>query len=120
MQTGSVALHMRASKRKTWIFGGNHMAAYLIVDTKISNPEAYEEYKALAAPIAAKFGGVYRARGGELHIAEAELWSPTRVVVIEFPDMASARGYIDAPEYQPVKAIRNANAECTLFLLEGV
>lgn len=96
------------------------MAAYLIVDTKISNPEAYEEYKALAAPIAAKFGGVYRARGGELHIAEADLWSPTRLVIIEFPDMASARSFVDAPEYQPVKAIRQANADCTLVLLDGV
>lgn len=96
------------------------MTAYLIVDTKISDAQAYEEYKAKAAPIAAKYGGVYKARGGALHVADAELWSPTRVVVIEFPDMASARAYIDAPEYQPVKAIRNANAQCTLFLLEGV
>lgn len=96
------------------------MTAYLIVDTKISNTEAYEDYKAKAAPIAAKFGGVYKARGGELHIAETDLWSPTRMVIIEFPDMASARGFIDAPEYQPVKAIRQASAQCTLFLLEGM
>ena len=31
--------------------GGLYMSAYLIVDTKISNLEAYEEYKKLAKPI---------------------------------------------------------------------
>jgi len=40
------------------------MSAYLIVDTKISNPTVYEEYKKLAKPIAEKYGGVYKARGG--------------------------------------------------------
>lgn len=96
------------------------MAAYLIVDTKISNPEAYEDYKVQAAPIAARFGGVYRARGGALDVIDTELWSPTRVVIIEFPDMASARGFIDAPDYQPLKAIRHASAQSTLFVLEGI
>lgn len=40
------------------------MSAYLVVDTKINNPEVYEEYKKLAKPIAEKYGGVYRVRGG--------------------------------------------------------
>jgi uncharacterized protein (DUF1330 family) len=40
------------------------MTAFLVVDTKIETPEAYEEYKAKARPIIEKFGGRYRARGG--------------------------------------------------------
>ena len=62
------------------------MSAYLVVDTKISNPEVYEEYKKLAKPIAEKFGGVYRVRGGAMDIRQTELWTPTRIVIIEFPD----------------------------------
>ena len=53
------------------------MSAFLVLDTKINNPEAYEEYKALAKPIAEKFGGVYRVRGGDLDVLESTLWSPT-------------------------------------------
>ena len=34
------------------------MAAFLVVDTAIENAEEYEKYKALARPIAEKFGGV--------------------------------------------------------------
>jgi len=95
------------------------MSAYLIVDTQIDNPEAYEEYKQLAKPIAEKYGGVYRARGGAMDIVEAGLWTPTRMVVIEFPDMAAARAFIDSEEYAPVKPLRQANARCTLVIIEG-
>jgi uncharacterized protein (DUF1330 family) len=96
------------------------MPAYLIVDTAIENPEAYEAYKAAARPIAERFGGVYRARGGALEVIENDLWTPTRLVVIEFPDMASARAFLDSPEYAPVAALRRANARCTLALIEGL
>ena len=96
------------------------MSAWLIVDTKIENPDAYEAYKALAKPIAERFGGVYRARGGETEVFENDLWSPTRLVVIEFPDMASARAFVNSEEYAPVKAIRHANASCSVVLVDGV
>ncbi len=95
------------------------MNAYLIVDTKITDPVAYEAYKALAKPIAEKFGGVYRARGGAMEVREQELWTPTRIVIIEFPSMKDAQAFVDSPEYAPVKQIRNENSECTLLLVEG-
>ena len=96
------------------------MSAYVIVDTKINNPEAYEEYKALARPIAEKYGAVYRARGGEMDVLENELWTPTRIVMLEFPGMQSARDFLNSEEYAPVKAIRNANAECTTIIIDGM
>ncbi len=96
------------------------MSAYLIVDTRIENPEEYEKYKALARPIAEKYGGVYRARGGEMDVLETDLWTPTRIVIIEFPDMDSARAFANSPEYAPVKPLRRNNAKCTLAIVEGV
>lgn len=95
------------------------MSAFLIVDTKIKDHTAYEEYKTLAKPIAEKFGGVYRARGGVMDVRETELWSPSRIVIIEFPDMKSAQAFVDSEEYAPVKTKRTDNAECTLFIVEG-
>jgi len=95
------------------------MSAFLVVDTKISNPEAYEEYKKLAKPIVEKYGGVYRVRGGAMDIRQTELWSPTRMVIVEFPDVKSAQAFLDSDEYAPVKQMRMENAECTLFIIEG-
>ena len=96
------------------------MAAYLVVDTDIQNADEYEKYKALAKPIAEQYGGVYRVRGGSMDVVETDLWSPTRMVIIEFPDMQSARAFVDSEEYAPVKPIRRDNARCTLTILDGV
>ncbi len=95
------------------------MSAFLIVDTKIENPGEYVEYKKQAKPIAENYGGVYRARGGEMDIRETDLWTPTRMVIIEFPDMDSARAFVDSDEYAPVKPLRRNNAKCTLLILDG-
>lgn len=95
------------------------MSAFLFVDIKVTNPKAYEEYKKLAKPMVEKYGGVYRVRGGALDVRESDLWSPTRVVIIEFPDMQSAQAFVDSEEYAPVKPKRTNNAESTLFIVEG-
>ena len=95
------------------------MSAYLIVDTQIENPEEYEEYKKLARPIAEKYGGNYRVRGGDMDVRETDLWTPTRMVIIEFPDMTAARAFADSEEYAPVKPLRRNNAKCTLVILDG-
>lgn len=96
------------------------MPAYLIVDTKISDLDAYETYKAKAKPLAEKHGGIYRTRGGDMDVVETDLWAPTRIVIVEFPDMQSARAFLDSEEYQPVKAIRHANADCTAIIVDGI
>ncbi len=95
------------------------MSAFLIVDTKIKDFSVYEEYKKRAKPIAEKYGGVYRARGGKIDLIEDTLWTPTRVVIIEFPDAKSARSFVDSDEYSPVKPLRTENADCTLFILDA-
>lgn len=95
------------------------MAAFIIADTKVENAHEYEDYKKKAKAIAESYGGRYRARGGELEIIDSELWSPTRIVVIEFPDMASARAFAASPEYAPVAAIRHNNAKSTVLIVDG-
>jgi uncharacterized protein (DUF1330 family) len=96
------------------------MSAYLVVDTKITDPETYEDYKAQVKPLIERYGGIYRARGGEIELIDGDLWSPTRLVIIEFPDMATARAWAASDEYQPIKAIRHASSDCTVLLVDGL
>ena len=96
------------------------MPAYLIVDTAIENAAEYEKYKALARPIAEQYGGAYLARGGKMDVLETNLWSPTRMVIIEFPDMQAARAFTDSEEYAAVKQLRLNNARCTMAILDGL
>ncbi len=95
------------------------MTAYVIVDTKVHDPEGYEEYKALARPLVEKHGGEYLARGGALDVVEADLWSPTRIVLLRFPDVAAAKNFMTSDEYAPVAAIRHAMADCTVVVVDA-
>tara|TARA_B100000989_G_scaffold232955_1_gene179725 strand:- start:1572 stop:1862 length:291 start_codon:yes stop_codon:yes gene_type:complete len=96
------------------------MDAYLIVDTKINDEEAYEEYKIRAQPIVESYGGEYLARGGNISVSENELWTPTRLVVVRFPSREAAENFLSCDEYAPVKAIRNKYAQTTMSVVDGL
>ena len=81
------------------------MAAYLIVDTLLHDPDLYEQYKLKAKPIVEKYGGEYLARGGQLTLKETDLWTPTRMVVIRFPSAEQANKFYDSTEYRDVLPI---------------
>jgi uncharacterized protein (DUF1330 family) len=96
------------------------MAAYVIADTAITDPVAYEDYKAKARPLAEKHGGEYLVRGGRMHVDDSDLWTPTRLVIIRFPSFEQARAFTDSVEYAPVKALRRRHARSTLVIVEGL
>ena len=96
------------------------MAAYLVVDTDLTNPERYEDYKRLAKPIVEQHGGEYLARGGEITRNETDLWNPKRLVLIRFPSADQARRFYNSPEYQQVLLISKESARRTVVILEGI
>lgn len=96
------------------------MAAYLVVDTDLSNPEAYEAYKLKARPIAEKYGGEYLARGGKMNLMETQLWSPKRLVLVRFPSFEQAQAFYDSAQYQAILPISAASARRTVVILEGI
>ena len=77
------------------------MAAYVIADTRVLDPEAYEGYKTKARAIAESYGGKYVVRGGDIRLVDDDLWSPTRLVVIEFPD--GLHEYVTTPVKRVLK-----------------
>ena len=96
------------------------MAAYLVVDTDLTDATRYEDYKRLAKPIVEQHGGQYLARGGEITRKETELWDPKRLVLIRFDSADQARRFYDSPEYQQVLQISKASARRTVVILEGL
>lgn len=96
------------------------MAAYLIVDTLLEKPELYEQYKLQAKPLVERFGGEYLARGGNMDLKETDLWSPSRMVLVRFTDMATAQRFYDSPEYQAILPISQQSARRTMVILEGL
>ena len=96
------------------------MAAYVIAQVNVSNPERYPEYTAQVPPTIAKHGGRFIARGGNAEVLEGILPLPQRLVIIEFPKREAAKAWWSSEEYEPLKALRQENSEGTLFLVDGI
>ncbi len=95
------------------------MPAYLIVDCEVTDAERYEAYKLLAPPAIAKYGGRYLVRGGEMTPMEGD-WRPSRVVVLEFPDVETAKRFYVSPEYAAARAQRAGAARMNIVLVPGI
>ncbi len=95
------------------------MAAYLIVDLHIQDASAYEQYKAAVPALVRKHGGEYVVRGGNCEVIEGD-WRPGRLVVFRFSDAAAIRAYLDDPDYQSLKALRQRVARTNAIIVEGV
>lgn len=95
------------------------MPAYLIADIDITDPVAYEAYKALVPASVAAHGGRFMIRGGAVEPKEGG-WNPRRLTVIEFPSLDAARRFYDSPEYAPALAIRLESSNARLILADGL
>jgi uncharacterized protein (DUF1330 family) len=95
------------------------MPAYIIVETDIHDPEQYERYKAASPGAVAAGGGKFVARGGELTVLEGD-WNPNRIVILEFPDLESAKRFYDSEIYQEAKKLRDGAANLRMVAVEGV
>ena len=95
------------------------MPAYVIVETDIHDPEQYERYKEASPAAVAAGGGRFVVRGGELAVLEGD-WSPSRLVVLEFPDLEAAKRWYDSSEYEEAKRLREGAATLRMVAVQGL
>ena len=95
------------------------MPAYVIVETDVTDPEQYEQYKAAGAAAVASAGGRYLVRGGELAVLEGD-WQPSRLVVLEFNDLAAAKSWYRSEAYQEAKKLREGAAHLRTVAVQGL
>ena len=94
------------------------MAAYIIAEVEVSDPETYATYRAQTPGVIARYGGRFIVRGGAAETLEGE-GQPARLVVIAFADRAAARRFYNSPEYQAIIGLRHQAATSRLILVEG-
>lgn len=95
------------------------MAAYLIADVDITDAAMFDEYRREVPATEARYGGHYLGRGGATTVLEGD-WEPHRLVIVEFPDMASLMGWYNSPEYARLIEIRKRSANTRIIALEGI
>ena len=96
------------------------MAAYVIVDVEILDPEAYGEYTRAVPATMTPFGGRFIVRGGASETLEGD-WHPQRIVILEFPTVGLAKDWHASPEYQGILPLRHHHARTNfLTVVAGV
>jgi uncharacterized protein (DUF1330 family) len=94
------------------------MSAYIIAEVEVTDPDTYATYTAQTPGLIERSGGRFIVRGGAAESLEGA--APAgRLVVIEFPDMATAKRFYHSPEYQAIIGIRHQAATSRLVLVEG-
>ena len=94
------------------------MAAYVIADIDITNPEGYASYRPMAAESVARHGGRFVARGGTVVALEGG-WDPSRIVIIEFPSLEAAKTFYHSDDYQAALKVRVANSTGRVVIVDG-
>jgi uncharacterized protein (DUF1330 family) len=94
------------------------MPAYVIVQVDVTDPAGYGEYKNMVPPSLVPYGGKFAVRGGACETLEGT-WSPKRIVVLEFPDMARAKQWWASDEYRVAKKLRQRTAQTEMIVVEG-
>ncbi len=95
------------------------MAAYLMVQSTISNEEQYQKYREAVVPLIMKFGGKFSIRGGKVEILEGEP-DGRPMVVFEFPSIEAIHAFWNSPEYVPVKILRKGAAVLNIWAVPGM
>ena len=85
------------------------MAAYLVGNLKVTNPEGFAKYRELVAQTIADHGGEYIV--ADVNSVAVEGNPDHLSVVLKFDNMEVLRGWYDSPEYQKILALRTDNSE---------
>jgi len=90
--------------------------ALWIARVKVTEPEGYARYAALATQAIADHGGVFLARGGAYVTLEGPDWP--RNVVARFPSLQAAQDCYHSEAYQAALTHAKGAAERELSLVE--
>jgi uncharacterized protein (DUF1330 family) len=95
------------------------MAAYVIVDVEVTDPEKYQEYIRMVPPSIEAYGGRFLVRGGRAENIEGD-WQPRRIVVLQFDSFERAKEWWASEEYRAPKALRQSASVADMIVVEGI
>jgi uncharacterized protein (DUF1330 family) len=83
------------------------MAAYVVLMQQVEDVDRYrQEYVPGVMSFLAKHGAEVLVAGFDAEAAEGQ--PPNSTVVLRFPDAAAAWGFLDDPDYQPLRELRHS------------
>ena len=93
------------------------MAAYLVGNLKVTNPEGFTKYRELVAQTIADHDGEYVV--ADVNSVPVEGDPEHLSVVLKFDSMEALQGWYDSPEYQEILSLRTDNSEGVITFAQG-
>jgi len=94
------------------------MAAYVVIQAEVTDPDKFKQYQELAGPSLAAFGGKVLSGGSDLERMEGQWQRPT-FVLLEFESVDKAKAWYASPEYQKAIAARTGAAVFDMIAVAG-
>jgi uncharacterized protein (DUF1330 family) len=94
------------------------MSAYVVAQLSIHDRARYDRYAAGFFPTLQPFGGRLLAADERPQVLEGD-WDRDKLVLIAFPDAASARAWAASPAYRTIAVDRLAGSEAVVLLAAG-
>lgn len=91
--------------------------AYWIAHITVTDPTAYDLYRAANAAPLARFGAKFLIRAGAQTVVEGTMRA--RTVVIEFPNLQAATDCYHSADYQAALALRKPASVGDICIIEG-
>ena len=95
------------------------MSAFLICDVTVKDRAALSEYLRLSEHTLAPYSGKFHVQAGRVHKIEGD-WSPTVVIVAEFPSSELAKNWYNSPEYSAALNVKPRAMDRHVILVEGI
>ena len=78
----------------------------------------YATYVERIPPVVHQYGGRYLARGDAVPLSGE--WRPDRVILIEFDSPDALRAFVQSPEYDELRPLRESSTVTRAVALPGV
>ena len=94
------------------------MAAYVIIEIKVKDHDAYREYVEKVRRVVERHEGRYLCRGGAVTPFSGN-WNPERIILIEFPSVEAVFKCFNSEEYGDIAHLRERSTEGRAIIVEG-
>ncbi|MDC0052874.1 DUF1330 domain-containing protein [Gammaproteobacteria bacterium] len=94
------------------------MTAFLIVNSKLTKPELFQNYVIAAEESLKLYQGEYHLGGSFNTLLEGQ-HDKTRTVIFKFPSSEHAKTWYNGKEYQGVKHLREGTGEFDFVLIDS-
>jgi uncharacterized protein (DUF1330 family) len=95
------------------------MAAYIIADVTVTNPEQMAKYREWSTRAMQEHGAEVLVRGGEFEVLEGP-WTPSRLVLLKFADREKAKAFYNSETYTHARSVREGAGVMRMVVVDGV